>query len=222
MRIQSVLLASLLLGLYGCQQQTSAPQQAEPVVELPASASAVLQAAASGPVASASAVEPVTAVSEVKVPEPVKPATPAKVEAVAAKAAPVVKVRTEKVAEKLPVSAKAVVEPVQAAPAVVAPAAAIAKVETPAAIAAVSEGDALALAKKNNCLACHAIDHKVVGPAWKDVAAKYRGNASAEAHLISKISTGGSGVWGSMKMPAHPKISEADRTILARFVLNLK
>jgi hypothetical protein len=122
MRIQSVLLASLLLGLYGCQQQTSAPQQAEPVVELPASASAVLQAAASGPVASASAVEPVTAVSEVKVAEPVKPATPAKVEAVAAKAAPVVKVRTEKVVEKLPVSAKAVVEPVQAAPAVVAPA----------------------------------------------------------------------------------------------------
>ena len=87
---------------------------------------------------------------------------------------------------------------------------------------AVSEADALALAKKNNCLACHAIDKKVVGPAWKDVAAKYRGDATAEAKLVSKIATGGKGVWGSMAMPANPQIGEADRKLLAKFVLSLK
>jgi cytochrome c len=87
---------------------------------------------------------------------------------------------------------------------------------------AISETDALALAKKNNCLTCHAIDKKVVGPAWKDVAAKYRGDATAEAKLVSKIATGGKGVWGSMAMPAHPQISETDRKVLAKFVLSLK
>jgi cytochrome c len=82
--------------------------------------------------------------------------------------------------------------------------------------------DALALAKKNNCLVCHAVDKKVLGPAWKDVAAKYRGDAKAEAYLVSKIAKGGSGVWGSMAMPAQPKVSEADRRTLVRFVLNLQ
>ncbi|MFA6920287.1 MAG: c-type cytochrome [Gallionella sp.] len=85
----------------------------------------------------------------------------------------------------------------------------------------VSTEVALALAKQNNCLACHAIDRKVVCPAWRDVANKYRGDAGAEARLVNKIAKGGSGVWGSMAMPAHPHISEADRTTLARFVLNL-
>jgi len=63
---------------------------------------------------------------------------------------------------------------------------------------------------------------KVVGPAWKDVAAKYRGDATAEAKLVSKIATGGKGVWGSMAMPANPQIGEADRKVLAKFVLSLK
>lgn len=114
-------------------------------------------------------------------------------------------------------------KPAQAAPtpAVAAPAAAEAK---PAMKAepAVSEADALQLAKKSNCLACHAIDKKVVGPAWKDVAAKYRGDAGAEARLMDKIAKGGSGVWGAVPMPASPQVSEADRRTLARFVLSLK
>lgn len=87
---------------------------------------------------------------------------------------------------------------------------------------AVSAADALALAKKNNCLVCHAVDKKVVGPAWKDVAVKYRGDASAESRLVNKIAKGGSGAWGSTPMPAHPQISEADRRTLAKFVLNLQ
>lgn len=87
---------------------------------------------------------------------------------------------------------------------------------------AVSEADAMQLAKKNNCLACHAIDKKVVGPAWKDVAAKYRSDAGAEAKLMDKIAKGGSGVWGVMVMPPSPQVNEADRKTLARFVLSLK
>lgn len=112
--------------------------------------------------------------------------------------------------------------------ALAAPVAAAAKPEAKSE-AAVSAVDALALAKKNNCLVCHAIDKKLVGPAWKEVAAKYRGDASAESRLVNKIAKGGvntiaSGgvVWGSMPMPAHPQISEADRRTLAKFVLNLQ
>jgi cytochrome c len=119
--------------------------------------------------------------------------------------------------------------PSTAAPANVAPAAKVEPAPAPAAVkpeakpvAVLSEADGLALAKKNGCLVCHAIDKKVVGPAWKDVAAKYRGDTGAEARLMAKIAKGGSGVWGSMAMPANPKISEADRQALAKFVLSLK
>ncbi len=88
--------------------------------------------------------------------------------------------------------------------------------------AVLSETDALALAKKNGCLVCHAVDKKVVGPGWKDVANKYRGDAGAEARLMDKIAKGGSGVWGSIAMPPNPKLSEGDRRALAKFVLSLK
>ena len=77
------------------------------------------------------------------------------------------------------------------------------------------------LAKKNNCTACHAIDKKVVGPAWNDVAKKYKGDATAKAKLATKIMKGGSGNWGAMPMPANPKLSEADAGALADFVLGL-
>ncbi len=77
------------------------------------------------------------------------------------------------------------------------------------------------LAKKSGCTACHAIDKKLVGPAWIDVATKYKGNASAAAHLDQKIAKGGSGVWGSMPMPANPKLSDADRKSLVTFILGL-
>ena len=91
------------------------------------------------------------------------------------------------------------------------------------AIATVSQADGLALAKKNNCLACHAIDHKVVGPAWKDVAVKYKGDAAAEAKLIAKVSKGGAGVWGSMPMPANDAAGKKQDEIkkLVQFVLGL-
>jgi cytochrome c len=77
------------------------------------------------------------------------------------------------------------------------------------------------LAKKNNCTACHAIDKKVVGPAFADVAKKYKGDATAKGKLTTKIIKGGGGVWGAMPMPASPKLSEADAGALADFVLGL-
>jgi cytochrome c len=82
--------------------------------------------------------------------------------------------------------------------------------------------DPLQLAKKNNCFACHTLDKKLVGPAWKDVAAKYRGDATAEAKLVDKVGKGGVGVWGTVPMPPNALASEADRKILVKFILSLK
>ena len=79
-----------------------------------------------------------------------------------------------------------------------------------------------ALLQKNNCLACHNVDQTVVGPAFKDVANKYRGQADAADKLARKIRLGGSGVWGAMPMPAHPQISDVDAKKLAVYVLNIK
>jgi cytochrome c len=75
---------------------------------------------------------------------------------------------------------------------------------------------------KNNCLACHNVDQTVVGPAFKDVANKYRGQADAADRLAKKIRAGGSGVWGTMPMPAHPQIPELDAKKLAVYILNIK
>ncbi|MBV8605346.1 MAG: c-type cytochrome [Pelomonas sp.] len=77
------------------------------------------------------------------------------------------------------------------------------------------------LAQKKNCLACHAVDHKVVGPAYKDVAAKYAGDKDAVNKLSAKIIKGGSGVWGTMVMPPNP-VTEAEAKQLAQWVLSQK
>jgi cytochrome c len=79
------------------------------------------------------------------------------------------------------------------------------------------------LAKKSGCVACHAIDKKLVGPAWSDVGKKYAGDANAEAMLLEKVAKGGKGTWGTMAMPANsPKVSDADIKTLVEFVLSLK
>ena len=91
--------------------------------------------------------------------------------------------------------------------------------------ALVASGTALAqadLAQKKNCMACHAIDKKVVGPAYKDVAAKYAGQKDAAAKLAEKIQKGGSGVWGPVPMPANTQVNEAEAKQLATWVLSLK
>ena len=76
------------------------------------------------------------------------------------------------------------------------------------------------LAKSKNCLACHAVDKKLVGPAYKDVAAKYKGDKSAEAKLIEKVQKGGVGAWGQVPMPPNPQVSAADAKTLVAWVLS--
>jgi cytochrome c len=75
------------------------------------------------------------------------------------------------------------------------------------------------LAKKNNCLACHAVDKKIVGPAYQDVAKKYAGQADAEATLAKNIKAGGSGKWGPIPMPPQTQLSDAEAQTLAAWVL---
>jgi cytochrome c len=78
------------------------------------------------------------------------------------------------------------------------------------------------LAKAKNCMACHAVENKLVGPAYKDVAAKYAGQKGAEDKLVQKVLKGGSGVWGPVPMPANPQVSEAEARSLVKWVLAQK
>ena len=78
------------------------------------------------------------------------------------------------------------------------------------------------LAKAKNCMACHATDKKLVGPAYKDVAAKYAGQKDAVDKLAQKIIKGGSGVWGPVPMPPNANVSEAEAKTLAAWVLTVK
>jgi cytochrome c len=82
--------------------------------------------------------------------------------------------------------------------------------------------DPMALAKKSGCLVCHDVDKKVVGPAYKDVAAKYRGDKNAEAKLIDEVKKGSSGVWGPTPMPPNVLVSDSDVKTLVEWVLSLK
>lgn len=91
-----------------------------------------------------------------------------------------------------------------------------------AATAAVPASAQEALAKKYNCFACHSVDKKVVGPAYKDVAAKYRGDKGAEAKLFDKVKKGGAGVWGQVPMPPNSNVPDADIKALVHWVLSLK
>lgn len=82
--------------------------------------------------------------------------------------------------------------------------------------------DGMALAKSKNCLGCHSVDHKIVGPAYKDVAAKYAGKAGAEATLANAIMKGSSGVWGGVPMPANPQVNAGEAKELAEWILSMK
>jgi cytochrome c len=78
------------------------------------------------------------------------------------------------------------------------------------------------LAQKKNCLACHQVNQKVVGPSYKEVAQKYAGQPDAVAKLVPKVMKGGSGVWGAVPMPANPQVSEAEARQLVQWILSLK
>jgi cytochrome c len=94
-----------------------------------------------------------------------------------------------------------------------------------AGIGALSSSAAMAnadLAKAKNCMACHAVGNKVVGPAYKEVAAKYAGQKDAEDKLVQKVIKGGAGVWGTIPMPANPQVSEAEARTLVKWILSQK
>ena len=76
-----------------------------------------------------------------------------------------------------------------------------------------------ALAQKSACMSCHQVAKKVVGPAFQDVAKKYKGDAKAADHIVGVIKKGGKGVWGPVPMPPHPQVSDADAKKLADWVL---
>jgi cytochrome c len=200
MRIQNILLASLFVSLYGCQPEAPAPKTVAPaaVEPPPVVQNAVQPAANEAPVSA-----PVQKIEPAPPEKTTKPPEKEKITAV--------------VKEKTPPAVVEKTVPVQEIAVPVAKAATETKSEP-----VISEADAMQLARKNNCLACHAVEKKVVGPSFKDVAAKYRGDAGAEARLADKIAKGGSGVWGAMAMPPSPQIGETDRKTLAKFVLSLK
>ncbi len=79
-----------------------------------------------------------------------------------------------------------------------------------------------ALATAKNCMACHAVDKKLVGPAYKEISSKYAGQKDAVDKLALKVTKGGSGVWGPVPMPANPQVTEAEAKKLTRWILTLK
>ena len=78
------------------------------------------------------------------------------------------------------------------------------------------------LALANGCMTCHQIDKKVIGPSYKEVAAKYRGNKDAAATLVKKVKAGGKGVWGDMIMPPNAHVKDADIAAIVKWILTLK
>ena len=78
------------------------------------------------------------------------------------------------------------------------------------------------LAKKHACFACHAVDKKLVGPSYKDVAAKYRNDKGAEAKLVDKVKKGGTGVWGQVPMPPNANVPDGDVRTLVKWILSQK
>lgn len=86
--------------------------------------------------------------------------------------------------------------------------------------AAPDAAKAKALAQSKNCFACHAMDKKLVGPSYVDVAKKYKGGADAEANLIKKVINGGGGVWGTIPMPPNP-VKEDEAKVLVEWILSM-
>ncbi len=78
------------------------------------------------------------------------------------------------------------------------------------------------LAKKHNCFACHAVDKKLVGPSYKEVAAKYRSDKAADAKLADKVKKGSQGVWGQVPMPPNATVPDADLQALVKWILSQK
>ena len=88
-------------------------------------------------------------------------------------------------------------------------------------VVSTASADAVALATKSGCMACHQVDNKVVGPAYKEVAAKYKGQEGAVDMLSAKVKAGGSGVWGPVPMPPNVAVSEDDIKTIVTWIMSL-
>jgi cytochrome c551/c552 len=77
------------------------------------------------------------------------------------------------------------------------------------------------LAQKHMCTSCHSLDRKIIGPPWMSISSMYQNRADAETYLIGKIRSGGSGTWGTAKMPPSNNVGDADIKILAKYILGL-
>ncbi|HEY1611528.1 MAG TPA: c-type cytochrome [Paraburkholderia sp.] len=84
---------------------------------------------------------------------------------------------------------------------------------------AVAAANGLSIAQANACMGCHAVDRKLVGPSFQQIAARYKGDPAAQAKLEGKVRDGGSGVWGMIPMPSHPGMSAADIRTVVQWVL---
>lgn len=85
-----------------------------------------------------------------------------------------------------------------------------------------TRADMTATAQRNGCFVCHAIDRKMLGPSWKEVADKFHGDKSAASKLATRIKSGSSGAWGPVPMPPNPQVSDADIKLLVKDILSLK
>lgn len=83
----------------------------------------------------------------------------------------------------------------------------------------VAAADANAIARRNACMGCHAVDRKLVGPSFQQIAEKYKGDASAPGKLALKVKNGGAGVWGAIPMPSHPAMNSGDIQTVVSWVL---
>ncbi|WP_415914053.1 c-type cytochrome [Paraburkholderia sp. J12] len=86
-------------------------------------------------------------------------------------------------------------------------------------VRAFAAADGLAIARSNACMGCHAVDRKLVGPSFQEIAQRYKGDAAAPARLEKKVRDGGSGVWGAIPMPSHPAMSAGDIRTVVGWVL---
>lgn len=98
---------------------------------------------------------------------------------------------------------------------------AVASVIIGASLAGTAQADEK-LAQSKNCLACHQVDKKLVGPSYKDVAMKYKDDKDAESKLAKKIREGSNGVWGQVPMPPNPAVNEAEAKTLAAWIMTKK
>ena len=137
---------------------------------------------------------------------------------VLARIAPVGKVTVEGQAAVAPV---AEAKPAEAAPAVAEAPAVQEAAPAAEAPAAAGGGDALAIATSSGCMGCHQVEVKVVGPAYKDVSAKYKGDAGALDRLVAKVKAGGSGTWGQIPMPPNAHVSDENIRTIVEWVLTL-